>query len=876
VISNKTGTVDFHLHSRASNVTDYYAANAFAIPESYSDPLKLHPLLKSRGMKLVTLTDHNSIDGVRAMLDAGLPDVFISAEMTTTFEDGCNVHVTIANVTEKQFAEANRLRPNIYEMIAYLDAEIAAEPARASDNVITYFMTHPLMSTQNRPYGREGSLTVEHIEKMLLLCNALEVRNGSRTRALNELTLHLLESLDPAMIERLANKHGIEPKGPTPWQKAILSGSDDHAGINPGRTWTEFPHAGEHPVPNDVIRAIRARQTRPAGIHGGPITLAHSLLKLLYDGSNLAKARGGKSLQLGGPLQALLRMVFDSGSQPRLEMLRYRLASSLKGAFAQAFESGRTEPFERILESEVCTLLSDPTFRDELEARPHADDRIFWVVGTLVNRIFARYVENLRQAGTVDLLRAIKELVGLVSSNLFVSLPYLVSFLQQSSDCLIARDARSRFGLVETQKLVLVTDTFFDVNGVAATIRRTMREAIRRNIDFTVVTCLAADEIATHTKDPEIQRFIADGRLKILPAISCLDFPEYEGLKIRFPPFLDLLKYMQEQGFTKVQVSTPGTVGLAALFAAKTLQLETAATYHTCIPEYVENYTRDVSLEALAWKYMILFYHAVDEVIVPSKFIARLLHKRGLRNRKLLILDRWVDVERFHPQKRDVGYWAKHGIENPESLVKFVYVGRVGVEKNLKLVAEAYKSLRETRSDCHLIIVGDGPYRRELERLLSGVPATFTGFLGGEELAIAIASADAKLFPSTTDTWGNAPLEAQASGIPVVVSTVGGPAELMRDGDTGIKVSGRDVAELRAAMVTLMDRETREWMGSRARAFSEAHRVAEPFTAILDAEAYRQRLREKSRAAEEGSPVEEEISLTNLLDGDFERLASGA
>src|SRR6516162_8551625 len=160
-MDNATGKIDFHLHSYASNVTDYYAANAFAIPESYSDPLVLYPLLKQRGMTLVTLTDHNSIDGVLEMLNAGFPDVFISSEMTTTFpEDGCNIHVTIANVTEAQFAEIHRLRRNVYEMVAYVDAQIAEERERGAENLLAYFMTHPLMSTENRPYGREGSLSI--------------------------------------------------------------------------------------------------------------------------------------------------------------------------------------------------------------------------------------------------------------------------------------------------------------------------------------------------------------------------------------------------------------------------------------------------------------------------------------------------------------------------------------------------------------------------------------------------------------------------------------------------------------------------------------------------------------------------------------------
>jgi glycosyltransferase involved in cell wall biosynthesis len=843
------GRLDFHLHSYASNVTDYYAANALSLPESYSDPKQLYALLKARGMTLVTLTDHNSIDGVRELLDAGKRDVFISSEMTTTFpEDGCNIHVTVANMTESQFAEIHRLRTNVYEMIAYVDAEIAAESE--SGNHLAYFMTHPLMSTQNRPYGREGALSLEHIEKVLLLCSCFEVRNGSRTKALNELTLGMLEALDASTIERLAEKHGIEPKGATPWRKGLVGGSDDHSGINPGRTWTEFPYDGL-PTPNDVVEGLRRRESRPGGAYGGPITLAHSVLKLLYDGSTRDNGSGRKVVSIGGPVHALLRVAFDSGTESPLGRLWLHAKIYVQGLLARLFRSrgsaGAT--FEQIFQCEVHRLLGDPVFRASLahlDADAQADDRIFYVIGTLLHRMCARYIDNLRGGGRLSLVGFIKQAVALATSNALVTLPYLMSFLQQSSDCLIGRDVRKAFGLAERPKVVLVTDTFFDVNGVAATIRRMIREAFRRNIDFTVMTCLADDEREVQMRDPEIRRFVDSGMLKLFAPVAQLDFPEYNRLQIRVPPFLDMLRYVQESGFTKMQISTPGIMGLMGLFAAKTLQIDTAGTYHTSFPEYVENYTRDISLEALAWKYMIAFYHAVDEVLVPSKFVARLLHKRGLRNRKLLILDRWVDVDRFHPRKRTAKFWKRFGIEDEDGVVKFIYVGRIGVEKNLQQVADAYLALREMRTDCHLIIVGDGPYREEIEKRIGGAPVTFTGFLEREELCCAIASADVKVFPSTTDTWGNAPLEAQASGIPVIVSAIGGPAELMVDGVTGLQVSGHDTGELRDAMATLMAPELRLRLGRQARAFAEARRVDEPFKAIFDAEAYRRRLREES------------------------------
>ncbi len=871
------GKIDFHLHSYASNVTGYYAANALAIPESYSDPRALHAMLKKRGMSLVTLTDHNSIDGVKELLDLGKQDVFASAEMTATFpRDGCHIHVTVANVTEAQFREVDRLRGNVFEMVAYLDQEIAAQAHRPGGNEIAYFMTHPLMSTGNRPYGREGALGVDHLEQAVLLFEAFEVRNGSRTRALNELTLRLLESLDRETIERLADKHGIAPKGDAPWRKALLAGSDDHAGINPGNTWTAFP-AGGRPVPNDVIRAIRSRRTRPCGAHGGPITLAHSLLKLLYDGS--ARASQTRTLSVGGPIHGLFRMVFDEDRVRTHERLMFRGKAMLRSWLWQHLHAQRgvVQPFESLLESEVLRLIGDPAFTRELARIEKTDDRIFLVLNTLLNRIFTRYVDRLKQAQGRNVVFIIKQLVTMISSNLFVSLPYLMSFAQQSSDSLVARDVRKRFGLGERPRIVLLTDTLFEINGVAASIKRMIREAIKRDKDFTVVTCLAARERARHAADPEIAGWLAAGRLKLFEPVAQLDFPEYNDFQIRVPPLLELMKYLQEEGFTKMQVSTPGIIGLAGLAAAKALQIETAATYHTSVPEYVENYTKDVMLEALAWQYMIMFYHSVDEVLVPSKYIARLLHKRGLRSRKLLILDRWVDVVRFHPGKRQPGYYAAHhGLADEAALVKFVYVGRVAVEKNLLLVAQAYRRLRATHADCHLIIVGDGPYRARLEAELAGVPVTFTGVLEGEQLPAAIASADAKLFPSTTDTWGNAPLEAQACGLPVVVSETGGPVELMEDGVTGLVVNGRDVESLHAAMLALMDPATRERMGRQARQFIEDHRVDEPFTAVLDADGYRKRLDdEKARGKRVRGGV---IDLTRFMESmeSIESMGSGS
>ncbi len=849
VNNTNVSKIDLHLHSYASNVTDYYTTNLLSIPESYSDPVETYWILKSKGMGLVTLTDHNSIDGILEILNKGLPDAFISCEFTATFpEDGCNVHITVLNMTETQFHEIERLRRNVYEMLSYVNAEIRAEALDPTKNKIAYFVTHPLMSTQNRPYGRMGALSLKHIEKLLLLCNCLEVQNGTRCKDLNDTTLQLVQSLNRKTIEKLANRYNIEPIGNTPWLKAIVGGSDDHSGINPGETFTTFPieNPEKGPQVHELIQAIRNRETTPCGAHGGPVNIAHAMVKIMYHHQTKSPVSAKKSKSLDDSLYLLLRFAFDQDSISLPEKIELKV----RAAFHQWFSNSplktlqRQEHFEKVLSNLALELILSPEFQERVKALSTTDEKIFAVVSHLLNRIFQHYVAKVTDLSSFNLMATIKDVIALVFSNIFVSMPYFIAYSNQSADQPILRDVRKAYRLKQKHKVVLVTDTFFEINGVSRTIRKMIRESIRRHIDFTVVTCLGEEECSIYMKDPEIQDWVKEKRLKIFKSVTNMAFPEYDDLQIRFLPLLEFMKFVQEERFTMMQISTPGTIGIAGLMTAKMIQIPTSATYHTCFPEYVESYTNDVALEAIAWKYMILFYHSVDEVVVPSKFVAGLLHARGLLNRKLLILDRWVDHDHFHPQNRMEGFWREFGLEDETNKVKFIYIGRVAVEKDLYTLAHAYKKLLERQPAAHLIIVGDGPYLNKLKALLNEVPVTFTGFLSGNLLAKCCASADVKVFPSTTDTWGNAVLEAQASGLPVIVSSKGGPQELMEVKQTGLKFKAKDIDNLADVMEQLMDDELRQTMAKNARQYILDNDVTQPFSAILDSEAYRKQLKQ--------------------------------
>jgi glycosyltransferase involved in cell wall biosynthesis len=132
------------------------------------------------------------------------------------------------------------------------------------------------------------------------------------------------------------------------------------------------------------------------------------------------------------------------------------------------------------------------------------------------------------------------------------------------------------------------------------------------------------------------------------------------------------------------------------------------------------------------------------------------------------------------------------------------------------VLAGAFRQLRDAQQPVELYVVGLGPYSSALADKIPD--AIFTGDLSGDALAKAYASADIFVFPSTTDTFGNVVLEAQASGLPAVVSDLGGPKELVVDGYNGFITKARDIGGVVTAITRLIDdKEMRRLMGENAR-----------------------------------------------------------
>ncbi len=274
-----------------------------------------------------------------------------------------------------------------------------------------------------------------------------------------------------------------------------------------------------------------------------------------------------------------------------------------------------------------------------------------------------------------------------------------------------------------------------------------------------------------------------------------------------------------------IHVADPVLLGAAGVFWGQRLGVPVLSTYHTNLAAYC-NYFHLSALAQPMWAYRRFIHNACAATLCPSRSTAAELNRQGFE--RVGVWPRGVDAELFSPQRRSEA-WRRRMTGSPETPI-LLYVGRLSYEKNLPALLDAFELLGETGA--HLVFVGDGPARAELERSLSGRNATFTGYLSGPALAEAYASADVFTFPSLTETFGQVVMEAMASGLPVVGFDVEGVRDSVRSGTTGWLAQAGDTAGFADAVRMLLAQPSR-----RAEAGVRARELAERRTwdSVLDA-----------------------------------------
>jgi glycosyltransferase involved in cell wall biosynthesis/predicted metal-dependent phosphoesterase TrpH len=717
--------VDMHCHSTASQESKLGVQRAAGLPECATPPQEVYELAKRRGMDLVTITDHDTIAGVLQIADR--PDVFVSEELTAHFRgEPQAVHVLCYGISpdDHEWLQANRG-----------DVELCA----------AYMYERDIACALAHPYYHVGApLTARHRRRLAQLFDVWEVRNGARARELNRPAATYVATLDGAGI----------------------GGSDDHAGVDIGRTWTQTPLA---PTPHEFLAHVRRGAVVAGGAQGSAAKWAHAAIALT------ARALGsGGDGAAGAPDPASV-----------LSMAR-RLLSEGDARHGTIDGGGAVSPADARCLLRAWLRAVELDHLDEAGLIAYMQDERF-SHSDLYRRACRAHERKLRVAVEQALAAARGEGdVMSAATGLFESCTAVIPYAPATAFLANERaklDTRREDG--ETPRVAILADGIGSTHGVT----RAVEEIRSRGVD--------GFEIEVVGTDPEVDRRLS--------AVAEFEVPYYPGLRIGVPSLSAAVQTIADGSFDLIHVCSPGPVGVVGALVSRGLGVPLLGSYHTELTAYagLRSGERRVA-DAMAMG-VRAFYGACDLVLSPSPASDATLAGIGVAAEKVARWDRGVDTRRFDPALRQAALdeQAARGQAKPPDTVDVLYAGRITREKGADLLADAFLLARAQNPRLRLVLVGGGPEEQQLrERVGDG--AVFRGWLEGDALARAYAGADVFLFASRTDTFGQVVLEAQASGLPVVAVAEGGPLSLIED-----RVSGRlcpaDARALADAVLELAD-----------------------------------------------------------------------
>jgi glycosyltransferase involved in cell wall biosynthesis/predicted metal-dependent phosphoesterase TrpH len=701
---------DLHCHSTASEVSKLGVQRALGLPECATPPEEVYELAKRRGMDFVTITDHDTIDGVLELADR--PDVFVSEELTARFRgEPQAVHILCYGIT-----------PDDHDWLQAHASDVEVVATYLREREIVCALAHPF-------YAVEAPLQPRHRRRLAQLFEIWEVRNGSRARELNH----------PAAI--YTDTHGGIGVG----------GSDDHAGVDIGRTWSATPACA---TPREFLAHVRAGRVSAHGEQGSAAKWAHSAMALAV------RALGCGDSGAAPDPEAVLRMVERVMTEG--EARSGAIGCDLGPEDARALLRAWLDAVDlRMSERELLALLQSDGFA-------HAD---------LERRARRCHERRLQQAVAAAMAAPSFDTLGSAAHDLFTAcvaaIPYAPSaaFLGREKGKLATRDH-------EPVRVALVADGIGGMHGVT----HTLDEIRERGVPGFEVEVIGTDANV-------------DRRLS---AVAEVEIPFYAGLRVGVPSLPAVVEALAEGRYGVLHLCSPGPAGIAAALIGRVLGLPIVGSYHTELSAYAGMRSGDARLGMAVEAALAAFYGGCDVVLSPSRASDARLAELGIEDAGRW--DRGVDLARFSPALRTRG---------ADGRIRVLYAGRLTKEKGADLLADAFLAARARDPRLELVLAGGGPEESALRARLGGA-ARFLGWLEGDALARAYADADVFLFCSQTDTFGQVVLEAQASGLPVVAVDAGGPAELIADGRTGLLCPPRPSAIADALTVLAGSRAARE------------------------------------------------------------------
>jgi len=773
---------DLHCHSIASTEADEAALIAIGCPESFSAPPDVYLQAKSRGMDFATITDHDSVDGVAQILHH--TDVLSGEEVTCYFpEDGCKMHVLVWGLSREDHVALQAVASDIYEVARYVE-----------EQQLAHSVAHPV-------YRQNDVLERWHLERLILLFKGFECLNGAHSPAHRDAFEPVIDALTPQAIDLLARRHKLPVRWSEPWKKSRTGGSDDHALLNVGRTWTEFP--AECTTIADLLECIRTARCQPGGEAGSSIKLAHNFLGVA---ARYAAQRMGNNdmlqMLVGSNRAMRKRDMIAMAAKTKLRRIGRRVRRGITRGFRGASQPhGGAEMLGELMENSLTSRLGQHgAICDALRCgrAPLAEHDALFALMAALNRdvtagIVAAVTEGIQRGDLAPVFDAISAIFG----QQLLMFPYYFALFHQNRE-------RAHFPRITgygadrnpaSLRVGIFTDTFDGSGDLQRFTRSIATAGDRRGLSVRVHTCDAQPASA----EPWRKNFT--------PLASA----PLGSQRLTLPPIAEVLEWVDRQQFDVIHAETFGPMGLLALVAARMLRVPFVAAFQVDVPGIIRVATGDYRLglsitAAAGW-----FYQQADAVLTRSRASQSLLQSLGVSAQKMSMLPAEFDASLFEAPLRDPQHWQRRGVHEPHTLL---YRGEVTVESNLRLVADAFERLCTLRRDVALIVMGDGPYLSTMQTRLKKLPAYFNpgrseAADSAAERAADYAASDLLLFPSAIECAAQTVIEAQACGLPVLVSDQGASREMMDDAVSGMVLSASQPREWTDAIDALLNDELR-------------------------------------------------------------------
>ena len=339
------------------------------------------------------------------------------------------------------------------------------------------------------------------------------------------------------------------------------------------------------------------------------------------------------------------------------------------------------------------------------------------------------------------------------------------------------------------KKVAVLTESFLPkVDGVVKTAYLTIRYLQE-----------TGREVLVFAPDISVSE-VGNSRVIPLPSVGVPQAPETRMAL----PNPAIARHITEFQPDLIHLFSPAAMAVNGMAMGRHLNVPVIANYQTDLPGYAGQYGYPMLSEPLS-RWLRYIHNGCHLTLAPTRTIIQELHNSGFH--RVRHWGRGVNTVRFNPHHATQAMRDRLLNGRDPNALLCIYVGRLAYEKRIDLLLEVAKL-----EGVALTIIGDGALREDLEHLFSGTDTYFTGYLIGDELAQAYASADVFTFTGENETFGQVIQEAMASGLPTVVINSGGAPDVIVAGETGIVVDStpqafadvicyfRDMPTIRAEM----------------------------------------------------------------------------